>query len=82
MKLFRINKVEDFFNSFPKATTILNQAEKEFTNNLDVTLKKITVPSQMNFSGELVPISVNLHNILFVGEHELYYYNICEETVK
>jgi len=80
MKLFRINKVEEFFNTFPKATTILNHAEKEFSNNMDVTLKKITVPPQMNFSGKIVPILINLQSIVYVGEHELFYYDIHEEV--
>jgi hypothetical protein len=79
MKLFRINNVKEFFDSFPKATTILNQAEREFSNNVEVTMKKINVAPQINFSGEIVPILITLRRIEFSGDHELYYYEITYE---
>lgn len=82
MKLFRISNVKEFFDTFPKATTILNQAEHEFSTKMETVVKNISVPSQINFSGKIVHISVRLQNIVFVGEHELYYYDISEQTDK
>jgi hypothetical protein len=80
MKIFRINKIEEFFNTFPRATTILNQAEKQFSDNLETIVKKINVPPQNDFSGKRTVISVTLGCIVFSGDHELYYYDIREQT--
>jgi hypothetical protein len=79
MKLFRINKVEEFFGSYPKASLILSQAEKEFEKT-DSTLanKSFAVSPQVNFEGVLIHLMFELKNIAFVGEYELYCYDFVE----
>jgi len=78
MKLFRINRVEEFFKIYPKALDILAKAEKSFTNTAGEQVKKITIPMQINFTGEMVNLIFNLQCIVFVGEHELCYYDVLD----
>lgn len=76
MKLFRINKVEEFFNSYPKAIGILNEAAKQFSENPDIPPKKITVLNCLNFQTESFNLTFNLQCIVFSGAYELYYYDV------
>jgi hypothetical protein len=78
MKLFRINKVEEFFNVYPKALDILGKAEHSFNNSTGEPVKKITIPIQVNFEGVMVSLIFNLKCIVFAGEYELYYYDVLD----
>jgi hypothetical protein len=78
MKIFRINKVEEFFGTFPKAISILNQAEDEFEKRFEGTIKKIHVPPQKDFAGKSIHIMFELKSIVFVDDHELYVYDFVE----
>jgi hypothetical protein len=78
MKLFRINRIEEFFNIYPKALDILGKAEKSFTNTTGEPVKKITIPMQINFEGVMVNLIFNLKCIVFEGDHELYYYDVLD----
>ena len=62
MKLFRINKIEEFFNSFPRANDIYAQAEKAFNNRLETGVKKLELPPQMNFDRVVVPVIFTLQS--------------------
>jgi hypothetical protein len=77
MKLFRINKVEEFFNSYLKANDILFEAEKRFINSNQP--HKIDLFPEKLFSGEMAAPVFVLQSIVFVDGHELYYYDIIEE---
>jgi hypothetical protein len=76
MKLFRINKIEDFFNSFVRANDILAAADKKFADYQETSVKTISVPQQMTFEGQFVNVVFTLQSIVFVGGHELYYYDV------
>ena len=78
MKLFRVSKVEEFFNSYPNAVELFKSVNKQFENSIDSPPKRIPLNIQTKFDGKNVQIHASLSSIVFSDPYEIYYYDICE----
>ena len=79
MKLFRISKVEEFFNSYPNAVELFGKINKTFEEGIDNPSKGFFLGMQTRFGGEVVKVYARLNSIVFFGDYEIYNYEIDEQ---
>jgi len=78
MRLFRISKVEEFFNSYPNAVDLLRRGNEKFEKYVDDPPRAIEFGAQLMFAGMKEDVVLRLESIVFSGDYEVYYYRLVE----